>query len=262
MKTFFSSVIALAVFGFSSTLAAPLEIKVNLMAGLDSLSLGKMYKTPSGAQYQVDLLKFYISNITLLKSDGSSLNVPGLSLATFTQEKPDEGSRTMDNGQMYQSASTQGVTVMKLDVPTGDYKGIRFEIGVPSTLNHLDASLQILPLGLDAGMFWAWNPGYIFYRFEGKTMLNNKLEPFLLHLGTDAFRQSVNLFDLQTNKVKISVPEAGGTVNVNLDIAKTFAAGVAGSSYDLAKPEYRAVHGGPVAAQAYVNLLGAWSLKQ
>ena len=269
-RLMFSSLIA--AFGISSALAAPVELQVNLRVGNAPLELGKMYKTAGGLDYQVDLLKFYVSNVALVKADGSLVSVPGLSLAEFKGagamgnmnmnpgQKSPEG--MMDDGQMYAAKTTQDETIFKLDVPSGDYRGVRFDIGVPRDLNNQDASLQKLPLGLDVGMFWAWNPGYIFYRFEGKTMVQGKPQPFLLHMGTDANRMPVNLFDLQSNKVKISVPEAGAAVRINLDVSKVFERGPTGGAWDLTNPALRVMHGGLNAGFAYLNLLGAWSVAQ
>ncbi len=258
--------------GISSSLAAPVELKVNLRVGNAALELGKIYKSAGGTDYQVDLLKFYVSNVALVKADGSIVSVPGLSLAEFKGmgamgnmnmnpgQKSPEG--MMDAGQMYAAKTTQDETIFKLDIPAGDYRGVRFEIGVPRDLNNQDASLQKLPLGLDVGMFWAWNPGYIFYRFEGKTMVQGKPQPFLLHMGTDANRMAVNLFDLQTNKIKITVPEAGAAVKINLDVSKVFECGPTGGAWDLTNPALRVMHGGLNANFAYINLLGAWSVAQ
>lgn len=223
-------------------LAAPVELKVSLKAGDKALNLGESYSTPNGLSYQVDVLRFYISNVAMVKLDGSEVALPGLVLADFKR------------------GATQEQTVMKLDVPAGDYAGIRFTIGVPREQNHLDAAKQKAPLGVETGMYWSWNTGYIFYKFEGKFSKDGKASPFLLHLGTLSFAQDVNLADLQRGSMRISVPASGTAIKVSLDVAKAFAAGIGGEPYDLSQSKYQRVQGGPVAAQAYINLIGAWSL--
>ena len=251
--------------------AGNFELRVNLRSGKDALELGKMYKTPGGMDYQVDLLKFYISNVNLVKTDGSLLPLPGIALTEFRGAGSNQASSTgnttagqmMPDGQMYKATGTQNALAFKARVPAGEYRGVRFEVGVPKDLNNRDASLQQLPLGVEAGMFWAWNPGYIFYRFEGKTMVAGKPQPFLLHMGTDAYRMPVNAFDLQTNKVKINVSDSSGAVTMNLDVAKAFEKDPSGTAgWDLSKPEKRVMHGGPNVGQAYLNLLGGWGLAQ
>lgn len=234
---------ALAALTLGGALAAPVELKVSLTVGDKPLVMGQTYQNPAGNTYLVNLLRFYLSNVALVKRDGSEVKAEGLTLAEFKQ-----------------GGSVQDVTVMKMDVPAGDYAGIRFNVGVPRELNHLDAAKQQAPLGVGSGMYWSWNAGYIFYRFEGKFMKGNTPTPFLMHMGTDDALQHVNLADLEGYSTPIKVPETGGSVRVNLDVSKVFAAGLKGEAYDLNKPQYAQVHGGPVSQQAYTNLLGAWSL--
>jgi hypothetical protein len=261
----FVAVVGLAALSLSMQSSAQsgtvrFELKANIKVGDAPLELGKTYKTPSGAEYQVDLVRFYASNVQLVKADGSSLLAPGVSLTTWTTETPAvTGAKLMDDGQMYSAKATQGATFFKLKAPAGEYKGMRFEVGVPKDLNHREASNMALPLGLESGMFWAWNPGYIFFRIEGKTVVDGKSQPWLLHMGTDNWRMNVNVFDLTTSKVKIPVLE-GGSYTVNLNLAKLFEKGPNGqASWDLTNPAQRVMHGGPNMGQAYLNLLGAWS---
>ncbi len=270
----------------AQTSTAPFELKVNLRVGNEPLELGKMYKTPGGLDYQVDLLKFYISNLVLVKADGGFVQIPGLSLAEFkgagtmaggghssgghsSGGHGSSGGSTassmdmMPGGMMMNATGTQDAVVFKGNAPVGEYRGVRFEVGVPRELNNQDASLQKMPLGVGSGMFWAWNPGYIFYRFEGKTMIAGKAEPFLLHMGTDAYRMPVGFFDLQKPGVKVNVTAQGGAVRINLNVAKVFERGPNSTApWDLTTKELRVMHGGPNVGQAYLNLLGAWSIAQ
>jgi hypothetical protein len=237
------------------------DLKINLRMGNAPLELGKTYKTAGGADYSVDLLKFYVSNVQLVKADGSSQAVQGLSLASFGDTAPNKG-KLLENGQIFNAKTTQNETVFTLTAPSGDYKGIRFEIGVPKDLNHREASTIPMPLGLESGMFWAWNPGYIFFRLEGKTTVENKTQPWLLHMGTDNWRLNINQFDLAANKIKIKV-DGKSSSTINLDLEKIFSKGPNGAAtWDLTQPTLRVMHGGANIGQAYLNLLGAWSMAQ
>ncbi|MFN3267474.1 MAG: MbnP family protein [Deinococcales bacterium] len=267
---------SVALLGLSSARNAMVEhaLKVNLMIGKMPLELGKTYKTPGGADYQVDLLKFYTSNVQLVKADGSSQMVPGLSLVSFMPEMNAAGAQSghnhgggmamqgmLEGGQMQKAKSTQNETFFSIKAPAGDYKGVRFEVGVPKEFNHRDASTLPLPLGLESGMFWSWNPGYIFFRLEGKVMVDGKAQPWLLHMGTDNWRMNVNKFDLATNKIKLTVDGKSSTV-FNLDIEKLFSKGPNGAAtWDLTNEKQRVMHGGPNVGQAYLNLIGAWDLQ-
>lgn len=50
-------------------------------------------------------------------------------------------------------------------VPVGDYRGIRFTMGVPVDLNHADATLAASPLNLTS-LWWNWQGGYKFLRID------------------------------------------------------------------------------------------------
>jgi hypothetical protein len=258
---------SVVLFGLSSAQNTLVEhnLKLNLMMGKSSLELGKTYKTAGGASFQIELLKFYTSNVQLVKADGGSQMATGLSLTTFlapsVQENPSSASQILEGGQVLNAKSTQGATFFTIKAPAGDYKGVRFEVAVPKDLNHRDASTVPMPLGLESGMFWAWNPGYIFFRLEGKVMVDGKQQPWLLHMGTDNWRMSVNQFDLATNKIKISVDGKSSTT-LNLDLEKVFSKGPNGAAnWDLTNQAQRVMHGGANVGQAYTNLLGAWSLQ-
>lgn len=222
-------------------LAAPLELRVNLKVGDNPLTDG-LATNPAGNPYQVDLLRFYVSQVALVKLDGTELEVPGLSLAEYKRGNP-----------------TQDVLMFRGEAPVGEYAGVRFVIGVPREQNHLDAAKQTAPLGVGSGMYWSWNAGYMFYRLEGKSINQGKPTSFLMHLGTDAFAQHVDLSDLMRNSIRISVKDSG-VVRLSLDVGKMFSAGIGGEAYNLTSDRYRAVQGGPVSAQAYLNLQGAWGI--
>lgn len=53
-------------------------------------------------------------------------------------------------------------------VPTGDYQGVQFTVGVPFDLNHDDATLAPSPLNLTS-LWWNWRGGYKFLRVDLET---------------------------------------------------------------------------------------------
>jgi len=157
--------------------------------------------------------------------------------------------------------------VAKVSVPAGQYRGIRFNVGVPRELNHLDASTQQLPLGVNSGMFWTWNPGYIFYRLEGTAFLPGGNRKWIVHMGTDAFRVPVRLRELQTRRVLINIPQSGGSITLNLDVAAAFQRGPGGAFLDWSQPEQRQLHElspqtRSIMSVAYYHLTNAFSLAQ
>lgn len=49
--------------------------------------------------------------------------------------------------------------------PAGDYRGLRFMLGVPFELNHGDSTIAPSPLNLTS-LFWSWQAGYKFLRID------------------------------------------------------------------------------------------------
>jgi hypothetical protein len=220
--------------------AAPLEITMNLRVGDEAFNWGP--QRAGNYEYTVDVVRFYVSEMALVRPDGSELALPGLRLVNFPKDGP-----------------TQNVTVFKLDVPAGTYAGLRFTVGVPRELNHLDAAKQTAPLGVGSGMYWSWNSGYIFYKFEGKVKVEGKDEGFLLHMGSDAFRIPVNLSDLMRNSVRISIP-AQSSLALNLDLGRVLDTRINGAALNLSDRAVRTLHGGSTVGLIYLNMLGAFSL--
>jgi hypothetical protein len=122
------------------------------------------------------------------------------------------------------------------NVKEGDYVGFGFCTGVHSALNTQNGALAIPaweypashPLSAAQDMYWAWNPGYIFLKLEGRIDLDGDGtfggpgETFTIHTGLDeTFREH-----FRTGQVRI---ESGKTTQLHLtfDVSKLFA------GYDL-----------------------------
>ena len=114
-----------------------------------------------------------------VKADGSTVLIEDVDLVNF------------NNGAVFSQT-----------LPNGDYTGIRFGIGVPADLNTGQDPAQYPsshPLSVEASesMFWTWNSGYIFSKFEGKLALdndpNNMIDPYAFHIGTDNFYLDIEL---------------------------------------------------------------------
>ena len=78
-------------------------------------------------------------------------------------------------------------------VEPGTYSGFRVHLGVPAEFNtDTDPTIwpNSHPLGVtgSAGMFWSWNTGYIFSKFDGKadtTGADSFTHPYAFHIGGD-----------------------------------------------------------------------------
>ncbi|HNQ11937.1 MAG TPA: hypothetical protein PKH65_05055 [Bacteroidia bacterium] len=106
------------------------------------------YINQNNDTFNVSLIKYYISNILLTKTDNSVVTLPA-SYHLISSESGISSDFTLSS------------------VPSGNYKKISFLLGVDSTRNVSGA--QSGALDPANGMFWSWSSGYIFYKLEGKS---------------------------------------------------------------------------------------------
>jgi hypothetical protein len=128
-----------------------------------------MYYTDAGYQYDVTMLDYYLSQISLIKPDSSTVLLKDFLYVCAT----DAGSNHVD---------------LK-DLPIGDYIGLQFNIGLDSLHNCTDA----LPATTDnLNMQWPepMGGGYHFLRFEGHYAITG----FAMHLGTSSCLIPVKIF--------------------------------------------------------------------
>lgn len=109
-------------------------------------------------------LRFFISEAALLRADGTSIPIvldqDGVwqykSLALVDLENAIGGCR---NGNSAMHTEVTGT------VPEGAYVGLRFTLGVPFEMDHIDSTSAASPLNMTA-MQWNWQNGYKFLRAE------------------------------------------------------------------------------------------------
>lgn len=125
--------------------------------------LGEMYSTSLQDTFSTLMLRYYISNVELVREDGWVYKEPN-SYHLFALDEP-----------------SKFISSIK-DIPAGRYVKIRFGLGVDSLQNNsvrydgdLDPSNQ---------MFCSNN--YLFVRFEGRQFKNNSSRGLIVHLWEDA----------------------------------------------------------------------------
>ncbi|SDY89043.1 MbnP family protein [Hymenobacter psychrophilus] len=104
------------------------------------------YTTAAGDQFTISTFKYYLSNLELLKADGSATVLP-------------------DTYFLVDQAKKESQQLQLTDVPTGDYTALRFVVGVDSARTKA-GNLQGV-LGDDNGMWWAWSKEFINVKLEG-----------------------------------------------------------------------------------------------
>ncbi len=142
-------------------------------ATAEGLGVGSSSFTPTD-------LRFYVSAFTVENAAGEQASVrlendglwqlPEVALLDF-----EDKTGTCGNG------TTATNRVVRGQVPEGEWTTLRFEVGVPFELNHQDVATAASPLNLST-LFWSWQGGYKFMRFEGKS--TGLPTGWLFHLGS------------------------------------------------------------------------------
>jgi hypothetical protein len=123
------------------------------------------YTNADGNQYALEMLKYYISHLSLISSDGKN-------------------DYLLENHDLVDPA-TPGSEIMPIDtVLNGQFDSLRFYLGVDYEHNHKgDQRGDLDPIN---GMIWTWNTGYIFFKQEGPIKKGDGSPGYLVyHYGSD-----------------------------------------------------------------------------
>lgn len=184
------------------------------LVGSEPLVLGtKSYTNASGEDFTITTLNYFVSNITLKKSDGTQLKIAD---KYFLVKESDKASKT----------------ITLTDIPAGDYSSVSFMIGVDSAKSVSDVSqrtgvLDPASYGTD-NMYWSWNSGYIFFKMEGTSSKSTAAtNTYKFHIGGFGGMSAKTANNLRTvtlltkdnlNVRKDITPE----VNLAIDALKVF----------------------------------------
>ena len=107
-------------------------------------------------------LRFFVHDLEVVDADGRAAPVrlavvPGWQTRDLALVDLEDGTASCLNGTADTRATVQG------SVPRGDWRGLRFVLGVPAGLNHGDPLTAEGPLTRTA-MHWHWRSGYKFLR--------------------------------------------------------------------------------------------------
>ena len=151
--------------------------------GEEKLTLGadanaaKAY-TSNGQTLKFSEVKYVITNIVLVKADGTKV--------AYHTEDLDKG------GFLINQENTTSLSPILSEIPEGDYKGIEFGLGVKRELNNLSLQDKFPNFYRLTGSFkqaqimhWEWANGYRFVKLEGwysnATATNDTLS---IHMGS------------------------------------------------------------------------------
>jgi hypothetical protein len=215
-KLFYAACLLISVVTFSCKPDEPekpnpengnLKIMMDVTAGGKAFLPDSLYRTADGQEYTVELLKFYLSNIALVKDDGSTVNVKDIVLVDLE-----------DNLKEPFDPNAVGTT-FTYAVPAAKYNAVKFGIGVPKSMNVSSNDYpNEHPLSVYRGTDWSW-AGYRFIMLQGKARNGNtgNLSPFEYHIAEDTFYQNLQ-FD---KNIEITANNTQALV-IHLDIDKIF----------------------------------------
>lgn len=145
------------------------------------------YTNSKGEVYKLTKVRYYVSNITAKREDGT----------IYTDEVKSDGSAGY---YLIDEADVESQDVILQNVPQGSYTEVMFTIGVDAS--QVDQGAQTGALDPANELFWSWNSGYIFMQVEGispaSTQAGNVLQ---YHVG--GYKDdSANASSIQANNVK------------------------------------------------------------
>jgi len=155
---------------YNPAVKAPLSVEFDNVAGASDLQLNTgSYTNAAGESFKVSRLKYYVSNFVLTRTDGTVYTVPQDSCYFLIDEND----------------ITTHEPVM--NVPEGEYKTLKFIVGVDSLRSTMDISKRPGVLdtrGTASDMYWDQNSGYIFFKMEGTSpVISNSGNGFLYYIG-------------------------------------------------------------------------------
>jgi hypothetical protein len=203
----------------SSSSQGAITLAFENSAGDKKVSLnGENYTNSTGETFSITLLQYFISNISLKKTDGTVITLP------------------QDSSYFLIKESVPGSKQFTLRVPKGNYESISFMLGIDSLRNTkpLTERTGILdPAGGAEGMYWGWNSGYIFFKMEGHSSAipdnNAGTKKFRYHIGLYGGMNSPTVNNIKTITLNLKEKQVVKTgpgktplVKINTNVLQMF----------------------------------------
>jgi len=143
-----------------------------IVLGDANSSTATVNTSAEGQTHHFSELKYVISNIRLIKADGNEF--------PYHINDLDKGATVVDHSK------TPTLDFVLTNIPAGEYRQIRFGLGVKQELNTLDEvrfpNFYAAAGANDTEMHWEWGTGYRFTKLEGFWDLDKK--ELSIHTGS------------------------------------------------------------------------------
>ncbi|WP_442794491.1 MbnP family protein [Pelobium manganitolerans] len=183
LKKYSFLILALSVFVSCKKDKDPVANNINLhfnntfkdktiVLGDAASSTATVNASANGQVHHFSELKYVISNIRLIKADGTAI--------PYNINNLDEGATVINQ------AKAQSLDYVLGNIPVGEYKQIKFGLGVKADLNTLNEAkfpkFYAAAGANDTKMMWEWGAGYRFTKIEGFYDTDNKT--LSIHTGS------------------------------------------------------------------------------
>ncbi len=163
--------------------------------------------------FKFSSLRYWVSNVSLVDTKGQEVKIPN---SYYLVEETSPVS-VQDGAFTYPAKKREEVSIP--NVPAGDYKTIKFYIGVDSKYND-NLSLQAGELSQLNGMTnisWMWHTSYIFTALSGTMTNSGSAKAIKAETGLNTNYKAVELTLPNTVNAKAGAVAA---VNLKVDIAE------------------------------------------
>jgi hypothetical protein len=192
---------------------AKLELAFEAESMGDKFEFGQAVMWSNQRAFIPEVLHMYCSQLELVKTDGQVVALKDVAFMDFSGGK---------NKNQHES-----VVQYDFDVPAGEYRSLRFRVGLDSATNHSDPTLYSSdhPLSVINGMHWNWKQGYIFWKLEGRVDTSAAggqaaTGPLAYHIGLQTLARQV---EIPLANVGMGIKLNGGQkkhLDVKMDIAR------------------------------------------
>lgn len=190
-----------------------LELPVDLVFDDKPFVFGETNAVSSTADVLPLNLRFYLSRIELLTTNGGSVPVD---IVTATGD-------VSPYGVFFFNAEDAAMQTLRVRAPAGTYTGLKVELGLGVACNKGFADARAYPLSSDSQMSWPHLFGYLFLRYEGRVTTSDETAraslPPAVHLGADIRNLDVPGALVFRIAGALTIPAAGGPVTKHLRLA-------------------------------------------
>lgn len=163
--------------------STPLTVHFKPVVGLDDFSCAGQYALgTTHAFFTPKDFRLYLHDVAVLEASGKASPLTLKNDGRWQRDPVvmldfEDGTHDCSNGTAAMNFSVTGDSPL----PAKSVTALRFTLGLPFALNHVDGTAAAPPLDSSA-MFWSWLGGYKFLRIDGKTQ--GQTPGFDVHLGS------------------------------------------------------------------------------